>query len=332
MNNFLKIQEKNKAAILQFLLILIFLTSTQYSFSQAKYPSRPIKIVSTFATGTISDITLRTVGQKLGVRLNTQIVIENQTGAGGINAAKSVLSSAHDGYTLALLSNSTAISVSLFKNLSFDPLQDFSPVIGISDFTNVFASNYAKNQSLKTIMERAKSKPGELNIGTTAIGSSNHLTAALFKSMTGLNFTVIPYRSPSDLLIAIQRNDVDMIIQSYGAIKEAILNKQILPLGITSAKRNSSATQIPTLQELGIENFEVVSWNGLFAPKNTPREILAQLGTEISETLKDQDLVKKLNDLGVETRPLSQEELAYRMKSDITKWAKVINDAGIEKQ
>ena len=332
MNNFLKIQEKNKAAILQFLLILIFLTSTQYSFSQAKYPSRPIKIVSPFATGTISDITLRTVGQKLGVRLNTQIVIENQTGAGGINAAKSVLSSAHDGYTLALLSNSTAISVSLFKNLSFDPLQDFSPVIGISDFTNVFASNYVKNQSLKTIMERAKSKPGELNIGTTAIGSSNHLTAALFKSMTGLNFTVIPYRSPSDLLIAIQRNDVDMIIQSYGAIKEAILNKQILPLGITSAKRNSSATQIPTLQELGIENFEVVSWNGLFAPKNTPREILAQLGTEISETLKDQDLVKKLNDLGVETRPLSQEELAYRMKSDITKWAKVINDAGIEKQ
>ena len=332
MLNTLKMREKTNLFILHFLLILICVLATQASFSQAKYPARPIKIVSPFAAGTISDITLRTVGQKLGLRLNTQIVIENQTGAGGINAAKSVLSSAHDGYTLALLSNSTAISVSLFKNLSFDPIQDFTPVIGISDFTNVFASNYSKNQSLKTLMERAKSKPGDLNIGTTAIGSSNHLTAALFKSITGLNFTVIPYRSPSDLLIAIQRNDVDLIIQSYGAIKEALLNKQILALGITSAKRNPSAPQIPTLQELGIESFEVVSWNGLFAPKNTPREILSLLGIEILETLKDQELVKKLNDLGVETRPLSQEELSHRMKSDIAKWAKVISDAGIEKQ
>ena len=297
------------------------------------YPTKPIRIVSPFAAGAISDITLRLVGARLGQRLGVQILIENNTGAGGISAARAVIAAAPDGYTLALLSNATALSVSLFKNLQFDPVRDFVPVGGISDFANILATNGKSSlQSMKDVIAMARVNPGTLNVGTTIIGSSNHLTAALLKSSTGLDFVIIPYRGPAELLLALQRNDVHVIVQSYGALKEAVDKKQIRALAVTTAKRYPSAPDIPTVQEAGIRDFEVVSWNGLFAPLKTSQEPVKVLNRELRVVLTEQDIAARLIDLGVEPRHSSPEELGARMRSEITRWARVITDAGIEKQ
>src|SRR4029077_17830768 len=161
-------------------------------------------------------------------RLGTSIIIDNQPRAGGVTAVSAVLSSPSDGYTLAVLSSSTAISASLLKSLPYDPVNDFTPVAGISTFANIFASNINSNyRTLGDVLAAARAKPGVLNVGTTTVGSTNHLAATLLQSMAGVKFVIVPFRTPGDLLTAVLRNDVDVIIQSYGALKSAVEEKQI---------------------------------------------------------------------------------------------------------
>jgi len=302
-------------------------------WAEGAFPQKPIKIIFPFAPGTVSDTTLRVVGNRAAEFMGTTMVIDNQTSAGGITAARSVLLAPHDGYTLALLSNSTAISVSLFKKLPFDPVKDFEPVVGISEFSNILAVNgTASVFSLSALMAQAREHPGSLNVGTTSIGSTNHLTALLLKSMAKLNFEIVPFRGPSELFMALQRNDVSLAIQSYGTVKESIVNKQIKAIAITNARRNALAPEIPTVQEQGIPGFEVTSWNGLFVTKQTPREAIQTIQMAFTKALKEPDIIKRLNDLGVETMPSAPEELSQRMKSDIRKWGEVIETSRIEKQ
>ena len=302
-------------------------------WAEGAFPQKPIKIIFPFAPGTVSDTTLRVVGNRAAEFMGTTMVIDNQTSAGGITAARSVLLAPHDGYTLALLSNSTAISVSLFKKLPFDPVKDFEPVVGISEFSNILAVNgTASVSSLSALMAQAREHPGSLNVGTTSIGSTNHLTALLLKSMAKLNFEIVPFRGPSELFMALQRNDVSLAIQSYGTVKESIVNKQITAIAITNARRNALAPEIPTVQEQGIPGFEVTSWNGLFVTKQTPREAIQTIQMAFTKALKEPDIIKRLNDLGVETMPSAPEELSQRMKSDIRKWGEVIETSRIEKQ
>ena len=297
------------------------------------FPQKPIKIIFPFAPGTISDTTLRVLGSRVGELMGTSIILDNQTSAGGITAARSVLLAPHDGYTLALLSNSTAISVSLFKKLPFDPVKDFEPIVGISEFSNILAVSGNSNfNNLTTLIAHAKDHPGVLNVGTTGVGSSNHLTALLFKSMAKLNFEVVPFRGPAELFMALQRNDVAMIIQSYGAVKESMINKQIKAVAITNGKRNQLAPDIATVQEQGISGFDVSSWNGLFGPKQTPQPAIQSIYLAFSKALREPEIIKKLNELGVETMPSTPEDLAFRMKNDIRKWGEVIETSKIEKQ
>ena len=303
------------------------------AWAQSNFPQKSIKIIFPFAPGTVSDTTLRVVGNKAAEFMGTTMVIDNQTSAGGITAARSVLLAPHDGYTLALLSNSTAISVSLFKKLPFDPVKDFDPIVVLSEVSNILAvSGSSSYTSLGSLIAQAREHPGSLNVGTTSIGSTNHLTALLLKSIAKLNFEIVPFRGPSELFMALQRNDVSLAIQSYGTVKEFIVNKQIKAVAITNAKRNQLAPDIPTVQEQGIPGFEVTSWNGLFAPKQTPHDAIQAIYVAFSRALKEPDIVKRLNDLGVETMPSTAEDLALRMKNDIRKWGEVIETSKIEKQ
>ncbi len=184
-----------------------------------KYPTRPIRVMLPFAAGSVSDVTLRILADKLGARLGTSIIVENQPRAGGTTAALAAKTATPDGYTLVTLSSSTAISVSLLKALPYDPVGDFLPISGISTFANIIAVNSGSTYgTLAQFLTAAREKPGVLNIGTTTVGSTNHLAANLLKSMTGLNIVIVPFRTPGDLLTAVLRNDVDAIIQSYGAL------------------------------------------------------------------------------------------------------------------
>src|SRR3954471_23566746 len=202
-------------------LVLLGLALPQrQSSAQTKYPNKAVRIVVPFAAGGGADITARIVAEKLGGKLGGRFYVENQPGAGGIAAARTVISSPPDGHTLALLSNGTAVSVSLFGNLPYDPLRDFEPISSLGYFDFIFATaTDSEFSTLGDFIAAAKAKPGALNVGTINVGSTQNLSAEMFKKAAGIDFTIVPYRATPDIQVSLLQNNVSMLIDSYSAIK-----------------------------------------------------------------------------------------------------------------
>lgn len=303
------------------------------ALAQARYPERPIRVIVPFGPGGLADVTMRVVGEKLTALLGQQVVVVNQPGAGGVTAAKSVLSSPADGYTLALLTNGTAISVALMKSLPFDPVADFVPVssLGFFDFVLV-TSAQSSFRTLGDFLREAKAKPGALNVGTIAVGSSQNLSATLLKAEAGIDFAVVAFRTTPDVLTATLRQDVHLAIDAYSATRSLIADGQLRALAITGPVRSPSSPGIPTVKESGVAAFEVTSWNALFAPAGTPPDIVAFLNAKVGEALADAQVKAKLLELGIEARGGRPDAIAARLEADIAKWAAVIERAGIARQ
>jgi tripartite-type tricarboxylate transporter receptor subunit TctC len=299
----------------------------------APYPDRPVRIVLPFAAGGVADTTARIVAEKLGNKLGQRFYIENQAGAGGIASARTVIASVPDGYTLALLSNGTAVSVSLFKQLPFDPLKDFTPVSSLGFFDFIFATGAGSPfKTLADFIASAKAKPGALNVGTINIGSTQNLSAELFKTAAGIDFTIIPYRGTPEVEVSLLQGNIALMIDMYATVKGNLAEGKIRALASSGGARWESTPDVATLQESGVANYDVVSWNALFAPARTPPEVIKTLNGALQVILADADLKKRLIDLGIEAKASTPEELSDRLKSDIDKWAKVIEKAGIPKQ
>ncbi|TDX77785.1 tripartite-type tricarboxylate transporter receptor subunit TctC [Neorhizobium sp. R1-B] len=301
--------------------------------AQADYPSRDITLVLPFGPGGIADITSRVVADALGKKLGRQIVILNQPGAGGATAARAALNAEADGYTLALLSNGTAISVPLFKNLQFDPVKDFTPVSSLAYFDFVFVTKAGgKFKTLKDVLDAAKADPGGLNVGTINVGSSQNLAAELFKSTSGIDFTIVPYKATPDLLVALLGDELDVIVDSQTALKAALTQGQATAVASSGPTRSKLLPDVPTAQEQGVAGFDVTSWNGVFAPTGTPEEVVKKLNAALVDVLADPAIQKRFADLGVEARSSTPQEIGDRLKSDIAKWGEVIKKAGIPQQ
>ena len=315
-------------------LVLLGLALPQrQSSGQTKYPNKAVRIVLPFAAGGVADITARVIAEKLGGKLGGRFYVENQPGAGGIAAARTVISSPRDGHTLALLSNGTAVSVSLFNNLPYDPLKDFDPISSLGFFDFVFAATpESEFKTLAEFIATAKAKPGALNVGTINVGSTQNLSAELFKTAAGIDFTIIPYRGTPELLVSAMQGNLALMIDSYSSIKGNLVDKKIRALASSGSVRSESTPDIPTLRESGVADYDVVSWNALFAPAGTPPEIVKTLNQALQEILGDAHVRKRLLELGIEARASTPEEISARLKSDIEKWRKVIEKAGIQKQ
>lgn len=303
------------------------------AIAQDKYPSRDITLVLPFGPGGIADITARVVADSLGKKLGRQIVIMNQPGAGGATAARAALNAEPDGYTLALFSNGTAISVPLFKKLQFDPINEFVPVSSLAYFDFVFVTKAGgKYNALKDVLEAAKAKPGALNVGTINVGSTQNLAAELFKSASGVDFTIVPYKATPDLQVALLGGELDVIIDSQTALNAALQQNQAIAVAASGPVRSSLLPNVPTATEAGVKDFDVTSWNAIFAPKGTPPEAVKVLNAALVEVLADPALKKRFADLGVEARSSTPEEIGKRLADDITKWSAVIQKANIPKQ
>ena len=300
--------------------------------AQGLYPTRPVRIVLPFAAGGVADITARLIADQLGTKLGQRFYVENQPGAGGIAAARTVISSPPDGTTLALLSNGTAISVSLFKKLPFDPVKDFAPISSLGTFDFLFAVRAeSKFKTLEDIIKAAKQKPGALNVGTINTGSTQNLAAAVFKTAAGVDFVIVPFRGTPEVLVALLQDSVDLTIDSYSALKGNLADGKIRALAATGPLRSKITPDIPTLRESGIEA-SIESWNGLFAPAGTPPGVIGALNTALQEILADPALKKKMLELGIDAKPSTPDQLAARLRADIEKWRAVIEQSGIERQ
>jgi tripartite-type tricarboxylate transporter receptor subunit TctC len=303
------------------------------AFAQSAFPTRPIRVISPFPAGAVSDISLRILAERAGALLNTQVIVQNQPSGGGVLAARQVLSAPADGYTLALLSNATAVSAALFKQLPFDPVKDFVPVSTMSDFAYLFLTNYqSRFQTLQDVLTAAQGKPDALNIGTSDGGTTPYLTALLFKRAAGIDFTIVPFHGAPDLTVALLRNDVDVVINAYGAYRQGIIAKQLRAIATTTARRSSFLPEVPTMQEAGISNFEVSSWNGIEAPAGTPASVVDQLTKAFQAALAEPELAAKFRDLGVEAWTGTPIDLSTRMQAEIVRWNHVVDENHIERQ
>ena len=311
-------------------LILALAPMTQ---AQAAWPEKPIKIVLPFGAGGVADVTSRIMADKLSQKLGQRVVIENMPGPGGINAARAVTTAAPDGYTMGLVTNGTSISVAAFKSLPFDPVKEFDMVSSLGLFDLVFAVKAeSEYKTLGDFIKAAKANPGKLNIGTIAVGGTQNLGAELFKSTAGLNVQIVPYKNSPDIVVALLRNDVQMLVEFPPAVKGQVADGKLRILAVSSPKASPLFPGIPTVDAAGVKGYEVISWNAVGAPKGTPKEIVATMNKAIHEVLALPEVKEQFARVGVVTHPSTPEELMARLTSDIKKWDDVIVKAGIPKK
>ena len=297
------------------------------------YPSKPVRILVPFGAGGIADITVRIVAERLGDKLGQRFVIENQPGPGGINAARAALQGGADGYSLALFSNGTAVASGLFKNLRYDPVKEFAPVSALGYFEFIFATGgESRFKTMGELLAEARAKPGVLNIGTIASGSTQNLSGELFKSSANIDARIVPYRTTPDVILAALRGDVDVIVDSYASMKANLEDNKLRALGASSITRSVALPNLPTVAEGGVPGFDVTSWNAIFAPAGTPQPIIDTLNKGILEVLAMPETKKLLLDLGIEAKGSTPAELGDKLKADIVKWSAIIDKSGIEKQ
>jgi tripartite-type tricarboxylate transporter receptor subunit TctC len=303
------------------------------AFAQAKYPTRPVTIVLPFGAGGVADVTSRLAAEKLGAKLGQRFIIENRPGAGGITAARGVLTAKPDGYTLGLVTNGTAISVALFKSLPFDPVKQFEMIsqLGMFELVIVTGAN-SPYKTLGDFVKAAKEQPGKLNVGTITVGGTQNLAAELLKIAADIKFQIIPHRTTPDVTVALLRNDVQLAIDFPAALKGILGDGKARALATSGPSRSPSMPNVPTVKEAGVNGFEVVSWNGVFAPSGTPKEVIDTVNAAMRDILSDADVKQRYAALGIQAQASSPEELKARLVSDIEKWSTVIAKAGIPKQ
>lgn len=297
------------------------------------FPSRPIRIVVPFAAGGLADITFRLVGEKLGPLLGRGVVIENIPGAGGIAAANAVLRAKPDGHTLLVIVNGTAISKSLFKSLPYDPQKDLAPVAFAAYFdVVVLTKGDGRYKTLSDLLAAARANPGKLNFATINPGSTQNLSAELFKSTAGINVAIVPFKTTPDAFNALIGGEVDAVFESYAAARSLLDSGRLRALASSSPKRSGYLPQVPTVQEAGVPGYEVVGWNALAAPAGTPPEVVALLNRHMNTVIAMPEVAKRLLELGTDAYAGTPEELRARLGQDIAKWAAVIKQAGIPQQ
>ena len=300
--------------------------------AQAKWPEKPVRIVLPFGPGGVADVTARIMADRLSKKLGQQFVIENMPGPGGINAARAVTGAPPDGYTMGLVTNGTAISVAAFNHLPFDPTQ-FQMVSTIGLFDLVFAvKGDSPYKSLKDVVAEAKANPGKLNIATIAVGGTQNLGAELFKSMADVNVVIVPYKTSPDVVVSVLRGDAAMLVEFPPAIQGQVNDGKLRVLATSSPKRSTLTPDIPTAAESGVPGYEVTSWNAIFAPKGTPKEVVDTMNAAIREVLAMPDVKAAFAKVGVLAQPSTPDELMARLKSDITKWNAVIEKAHIPRK
>ena len=319
------------------LILLGFLAVVVLCFaagvSAQNYPTKPIHVIVGFGPGGVADLTCRVVAQKLSAQLGQQILIENRPSAGGIVAAEAVAKAAPDGYTLLLMSNGNAVSASLFKSLPYDPVADFASVstLGFFDIAMITKGD-SKLTSVKDVLAYVKANPGKLNIGTINIGSTQNLSAELFKGMTGIDATIVPYKGSPDVLVALRGNDVQVAFDMLAPIISQYKSGVVKVIANTSDRRFPGLPDVPTVAESGVPGYQASSWNAISAPAKTPRAIIEKLNKEINTALAAPEVKSKLLELGVVARGGIPDDLTKLLASDIKKWRGVIEKAKIPKQ
>jgi len=295
------------------------------------YPSRPVRVIVPYGPGGVADTTMRIIAERLSHRFGQQFIIDNRPGAGG--TAKAAAGAPPDGYLLHVTGNGTAISASLFKQLPYDVLRDFTPIT-ITAFFDLLIATKASGP-LKTvgdILAAARANPGKFNFASIAPGSTQNLSAELFKSAAGIDVALVTYRTTPELVTGLLRGDVQVGFDYYAGFNAAVRDGKLRAVATTGEHRTPALPAVPTVRESGLPAYVVESWNALSGPAGLPDDVVRLLNRAINEVLRMPEVQEKAMLFGMEARGTTPEEMRRRLEADIAKWAGVIEKAGLEKQ
>jgi len=303
------------------------------TFAQRGFPGRAITLVVPFAPGGIADLTARVVARAMGASLGQAVAVDNRPSAGGIVATTAVVNAAPDGYTALVMSNANAISASLFRKLPFDVVRDLAPVGTLGFFDLVMCADASSRfRALPELLAWARANPGKPTIGTIAIGSTQHLAAELFRTRAGIDALVVPYRATPAVLTALRGGEIDLAVEILGPTLPQIAGGAVRPLATTAARRNRVLPTTPTVQEAGVADYDVASWNALAVPVATPSAIVERLNAAIRDALSTPAVLQRLLEMGVRPQAGTPAELGALLDREIRRWREVIVAARIAPQ
>src|SRR5689334_11794098 len=315
---------------LALLLGIVLLPGALAQAWAADYPSRPITLVVAFPPGGASDVLARLVGKRLEQVLGQPLVIDNRPGAGGNVAAEAVAHAAVDGYTLLLGNNAIlATNAALYKKINFDAEADFAPIGLLGSQANILVVNPGvAATSLAELIALAKANPGKLNFASSGHGLAAHLAGELFKAEAKVDIVHVPYKGAAPALQDVIAGHVQMMFATASSVVSHIREGKVRALGVATLKRTAVLPDIPTIDELGIKNFDATTWHGLVAPAHPPNEVIVTLNRALAAALDDPDVKTSLAALGVDVVGGTPEEFAAYIKSEIPKWAAIIKASG----
>jgi tripartite-type tricarboxylate transporter receptor subunit TctC len=292
--------------------------------------ARPVRLLVPFAPGGGADTLARIVAQGLSEAWGQQVIVDNRPGAGAIIGTEMAAKSPPDGYTVLLGSITThAVNPALHKKLNFDAVRDFAPVTLVVSSPQLLAVNPAvAAKSVKELIALAKAKPGQLNYASAGPGSSPHLTFELFKSAAGIDIRHVPYKGTGPAITELVGGQVQAMITGVVALMPHVKSNRLRALAVTSKGRVGVLPDVPTIMESGVPNFDVSSWFGVFLPAGTPKAIVTKMNAEVRRIVEAPDVKKRLIDLGADPETNTPEQFAAYVRSERTRWAKVVQDTG----
>lgn len=312
------------------IVVAALLASCTLAHAQSSYPNRPVTLVVPFGAGSGTDVMARTLADELSKKIGQSVVVENRPGGASIPAAEYVIRSAPDGYTLFMGGNTThSANPHLFKELRYDPLRDFTPISRLATAGAVLVvSPNSKINSLDDLVKAAKAEPGKLTYGSSNSGSQ--IAAERIKREYGIDMIRVPYKSTPQAMTDVIGGNLTMTFVDVAAALSAVKNGQVRALAISSATRTPLMPDVATLQELGVKNFDLTFWNGVFGPAKLPADIAERLSKDTAEIMTSEQMKQRLSAIGLDAAPLPASAMDAYMKSELDKWGVYVRESGIE--
>lgn len=311
--------------ILSLIAIFFFTTAAAQEF-----PNRAVRIVVPFPPSGPVDVVGRIIGERLSAKWKVPVVVENRPGAGTVIGTDNVAKSPADGYTMLFAVTAHAVNATLVRQLPYDTVKDFAPVVLVATAPNILAVN--PGLPVKTTQEliaHAKANPGKLNAGTHGIGNTSHLAAEMLKSATGIDFTIVHYKGAQPAATALMSGEISFMFDTGVVIPHAQAGR-VRIIGNAGPKRSRIMPDVPTLIESGLSGFEVVSWYGMFAPAATPVAALDVLNKGVNDALADTEVRARIAKLNLDVAGGTRDELNTMVRDQIDRWARVIKSANIQ--
>jgi tripartite-type tricarboxylate transporter receptor subunit TctC len=294
------------------------------------WPTKPVTLVVPFPPGGTTDVLARALGERLGQALGQNIVIESKPGAGATLGADFVAKSRPDGYTLLMGAVHHTIATSVYKKLPYDYQRDFAPVSTVALVPNVLVVNAANPaKTLPELVAQAKAAPDKTSFGSNGNGTAQHLIGAQFQGLTGTTIAHIPYKGSGPLATDLIGGQITMSFDTVTPVLPHIQAGKLRAIAVTTAQRSSALPDTPTLQELGLQGFDIGTWFGVLAPAATPKDIVARLNTEMVKIIQSPEFRKRMGEIGAEPIGDSTDHMAAQIKSETEKFAKLVKEAKV---